>query len=590
MQLLASLVVMGVQATEPMGASLIEGSPIGPTTSSGFLEVNEGTLPAELVIDFKNDVAADALVELSKSTGLAIKFNSEFSDAEEHLAKVDVVDPGTLERLLSLFKARDDVEQVEPNYVLQALYTPNDPYYKSQWHMDMINMAQAWGRARGHGVVVAVIDTGVSSGDGSLKPVEDLADAHFVKGYDFVNDKPYADDDHAHGTHVAGTIAQSTNNGKGVAGVAFEAKIMPIKVLSRGGSGYVSDIAEGIIWAANHGADVINMSLGGPSRSLVLEKAVAYARWRGVVVVCAAGNGGGRGVGYPAAYDGAIAVSAMGPDRKLAYYSSWGPQVDIAAPGGDTRMDLNKDGIPDGVLQNTIVPGDPSRQGYFPFNGTSMASPHVAGVAALVIGQGITDPDAVENILTKTAAPVGDADHYGAGLVDAAAATSRAIWRPGLLRLGLAIAFAFLVTMVARRKAALAPPPLGPGFFVALIVAACGLFVLRFVETYAWWLFFVTRPLYEWPGALLGMNWHLHALVGSVALPFVAVVLGASSRRLRPIAAGLAIGSAAYFVACAVDGSVNVRWVPGHGLLDTIWLGANGLLALIIGRFSLPKR
>ncbi|MBN2357880.1 MAG: peptidase S8 [Deltaproteobacteria bacterium] len=583
--LLSLLAVLAIPAGEPYQAALM-----GPTTPTGFLELEAGAPPAELVIDFKNDVGADALGQLAKSTGLAIRFNSEFSASMERLAKVPVADLAAIDRLLALFKGRDDVEQVEPNYVYRAFFAPDDPYYKHQWHMDMIHMADAWGRARGRGVVVAVIDTGVSSGDGSLKPVEDLADARFVAGYDFVHDQPYADDDHAHGTHVAGTVAQVTDNGKGVTGVAFAAKIMPIKVLNRGGSGYISDIAEGIAWATDHGADVINMSLGGPGRSIVLEKAVDDARRRGVVVVCAAGNGGGKGVGYPAAYDSAIAVSAMGPDRKLAYYSSWGPQVDIAAPGGDTRVDLNQDGIPDGVLQNTIVPGDPSRQGYFPFNGTSMASPHVAGVAALVIGQGITDPDAVERVLKKTAAPVGDADHYGAGLLDADAATSRVVWRPGLLRLGLAIAFALFTAILARRKQALAPQPVGPAFAIALIASACGLFFLRFVETWAWWLFFLTRPLAEWPGVLLGMNWHLNAAVGSVALPFVLVVLFASSRRLRPLASGFAIGSAAYLLACAIDGSVNVRWVPGHGLLDTLWLAGNGLLALVIGRFSLPKR
>lgn len=299
-------------------------------------------------------------------------------------------------------------------------FAPNDPRYRYQWHLDQIRMPEAWVRARGDGVVVAVIDTGVA-------PVEDLGGTELVPGWNFVDDTADATDDHGHGTHVAGTIAQTTHNGVGVAGVAFGSKIMPIKVLSASGSGSVAGIAEGIYYAADHGANVINMSLGGPFNSQVLAKAVRYAHDHGVVVVCAAGNDGRGRVSYPAANQGALAVAATQFDESTTFYSNWGPQIAIAAPGGNTRVDQNNDGVPDGVLQNTVTPGNIGKHDYLLFMGTSMASPHVAGVAALVMSQGVRDPNAVAAILKKSARrPAqyrGKQDpHYGAGLVDAAAA------------------------------------------------------------------------------------------------------------------------------------------------------------------------
>ena len=174
---------------------------------------------------------------------------------------------------------------------------PNDACFKYQWHLRQIGMPEAWKRGNGKGVVVAVIDTGVTK-------VADLAETKFVPGFNFIANNANAADDHGHGTHVAGTIAQSTNNRLGVAGVAYGASIMPLKVLSAKGSGSVAGIAQAIRWAADHGAGVINMSLGGPMPMGAMGSAVKYAREKGVVIVAAAGNNGRGRVGYPAAYPG----------------------------------------------------------------------------------------------------------------------------------------------------------------------------------------------------------------------------------------------------------------------------------------------
>ena len=308
--------------------------------------------------------------------------------------------------------------------------SPNDPRYAEQWNFQMVGAEAAWKRSRGTGVVVAVIDTGVSgTSSGKGQACRDFGSTTFTAGYDFVNRDTDPYDDHGHGTHVAGTIAEATNNSEGVAGLAYGATIMPLKVLSASGSGTSADIADAIRWAADKGANVINMSLGSPFPDAVIRSACTYASKKGVVIVAAAGNSGKQGVGYPAAYSECIAVSSVGPSGKLAGYSSWGKQVALAAPGGDIGGYSDRDESA-GILQNTNLPVEFGGQGdgYYAFQGTSMASPHVAAAAALVMAQGIKDPVKVRKALTESAVKVtgGDLKKYGAGILNVDKATALA--------------------------------------------------------------------------------------------------------------------------------------------------------------------
>jgi serine protease len=309
------------------------------------------------------------------------------------------------------------------NRIVRAFDLPNDPLYNLtdlQWNLRRIQSETAWDLTHGEGVVVAVADTGLASGGadgiGCLAP----------GGYDVVNDDGDPDDGDGHGTHVAGTIAQTTNNGVGVAGMSHGACILPVKVLDDSGAGTTADIAEGIHYAVDHGAKVINMSLGISARfdirnDTVLDPALDYAYEKGVTVVCAAGNEGvDTNVGYPAIYPTTIAVGATDFEDNVTPYSNGGFGLDVVAPGGDTTSDLNGDDYGDGILQETRIDGV---WGYYLFQGTSMAAPHVAAVAAMLIASDTaTSPDDIYAVLTGTALDLGTSGYdglYGHGLVQA---------------------------------------------------------------------------------------------------------------------------------------------------------------------------
>lgn len=337
----------------------------------------------------------------------------------------------------------------EPDLRLQALATPTDPFYSSQWHYHEpkggLRLPAAWDLSTGDGVVVGVLDTGV-------RAHPDLA-ANLLSGYDFITSASMANDGDGrdtdaddpgdgcnggrsswHGTHVAGTVAAVSNNGEGVAGVAPAARILPVRVLGCGG-GYFSDIADGILWASGQTvgaatappqpARVINMSLGGKAACPVtLQNAINAARAVGTVVVVAAGNANqDASLHTPANCAGVVTVAATGRAGGRAYYSNYGAKIDVAAPGGDQRL-----GSANGVL-STLNDGysAPAFDSYAFYQGTSMAAPHVAGVAALMLARNPSlTPDEIEGLLKSTARPLPVACSVGCGrgLVDAAAAVS----------------------------------------------------------------------------------------------------------------------------------------------------------------------
>jgi serine protease len=459
-------------------------------------------------------------------------------------------------------------------------FRPDDPYYRFQWHLDQIGMPEAWMRSRGAGIVVAVIDTGVAyRTEGRFMQAPDLARTRFVEGYDFVENDAYPDDEHGHGTHVAGTIAQSTHNALGVAGVAPDAAIMPLRVLDANGAGGWGAIAAAIRWAVDHGAHVINMSLGGGMPSRIVERAIEHAHARGVVVVAAAGNAARGTVEYPARYEHVIAVGAVRFDRTLSFYSSYGNGLDIVAPGGDTRVDQNGDGMPDGVLQNTLVGRNPRRFDYLAYQGTSMAAPHVAGVAALVMAHGVTDPDAVERVLRTTAVDLGDRHRYGSGLVQANAALRASSEGLGGAR-GLLAGFLALGVLCALRRRGELGVGVGRASLLAFVIAG-GLGV------FPWHLLGLggLEPILAGGGPgvglALGGRWGA-ALVLSALVPLGAVVLLLHVRRLHPFLVGLCLGTSAFLVIEAVWPTTSIALLPS--VLAGPWLLANALLAAWLGR------
>ena len=276
-------------------------------------------VPMEIVVKFKPGVSAEVLGEINQKHGTSVIKTSRFAGFK----RLRIPRGRTVEQMVAIYKKNPNVEYAEPNFIAHAFLVPNDPLYSYQWHLDIpegeevfiwhgengggLNVEPAWDISTGTGVIVAVIDTGVAyedyeeavplgeSGKFSYITYEqapDLADTDFVvvPGSDLVNDDDHPNDDEGHGTHVTGTIAQSTNNNLGVAGVAYNCSIMTIKVLDSAGSGTYFDIAEGIYFAANNGAQVINMSLGGSVGSDTLEDALEYAYDAGVTIVCACGN------------------------------------------------------------------------------------------------------------------------------------------------------------------------------------------------------------------------------------------------------------------------------------------------------------
>ena len=395
-------------------------------------------VPGRVLVKFKETVTDEEAEQIVRGLGARIE-----ARALKRAFRVVSVPKGQVMKKVEALRRNPRVRYAHPDLIAYADFVPTDGCYPLQWHLDNpvyggIEMEQAWDISGGGSstVVVAVLDSGIAyETDGIYCRAPDLEGATFAAGWDFINNDAHPNDDFGHGTHVAGTIAQTTNNSitvgsscdpGGVAGIAFNTTIMPVKVLDANGQGPISIIAEGIRWAADHGAQIINMSLGTPGPAWLLgalADAVQYAHGKGVVIVASSGNSSGATPHYPAAYPEVIAVGATTYDEKLASYSNRGNE--LCAPGGFDQ-DLNGDGVPDMVLQNTFFDPDNSKSvadtvcdfKYWFFSGTSMAAPHVSGLAALMLSvdSTLTNED-IRTILHDTADPVESA--CGHGLINA---------------------------------------------------------------------------------------------------------------------------------------------------------------------------
>jgi serine protease len=414
----------------------------------------------------------------SASKASALSVASASGSTQPPYANFDVmtIDPGVdAEAAAQALSARSDVEYAQPAYRVHTEFKPNDTYYSQQWNLPDIDMERAWDiqPAAGSNMIIAVLDTGVAYTNVTMKyhasaftmnglnypalgdltlpfvAATDLGPSNrFVSPHDFIWDTNLPIDLDGHGTHVSGTLGQQTNNGVGTAGVAFNVKIMPVKVIDSdwddifGSPNVGTDdvVARGVRYAADNGANVINMSIGrtGPAAPAI-EDAIKYAVGKGAFVAIAAGNDYENGnpteviADIASRVQGAVAVGAVDQSHARAYYSSTGSYVELAAPGGSFRGFPSEGGILQQTLDLDLVETFTSPPAnfvaprfdtlaYFFFIGTSQATPHVSGVAAMLMQQGITNPAAVEAALEKFATDRGAAGRdieFGFGEINA---------------------------------------------------------------------------------------------------------------------------------------------------------------------------
>lgn len=423
------------------------------TVPPGAAPAADDYVPGEVIVKYEDETSATAAATVEKLSG---------TDAEQTLPggseQLAIEDGDSVRQTIAELKRDPNVAYAVPNWKARAsAFIPNDPAFRRQWNLSLlfgINMPEAWelaaarGAPGGSGAVVAVLDSGVAFEHYQrFRRAPDLRATTFVHGRDFIDRDGHPNDEYGHGTHVAGTIAQATNNGVGTAGIAYGAKIMPLRVLDSLGEGDSAAIARAIRYAARAGADVINLSLEFPAYVRAQEipevlSALRFARRHGSVVVAAAGNKAGTAVAYPARAEQVMAVGATTITGCEADYSNAGKDLDVVAPGGgldapNTRSQWDIDHCRPGVPGRAIIQQTFTHDGWVQsfglrgplYEGTSMAAPHVAAVAALVIATGRLGPNPsprmVEDHIKVTARDAGNPGFdpfYGYGIVDAAAA------------------------------------------------------------------------------------------------------------------------------------------------------------------------
>lgn len=373
-------------------------------------------IPGELIVGLRPGVAAD---------GLPLPAQAAFQSKRPGLGKLNAavisVPPGQERKFLTALKKNKAFRFVEPNYRVRADLIPNDTDWLLQYGPTLVQAPDAWDVTTGaSSVTLAIVDSGLDASHTEFS-------GRILPGYDFVEDDALPQDECGHGTHVTGIAAAAGNNAAGMAGIAWNVRILPVRVLDDFCNGSTADVAEAMVWAVERGARVINLSLGTLSPSTLMENATYYAYRRGAALIGAAGNSGLPQVVYPARYDWVLAVGAVNDLGQRASFSNTGPQLDLMAPGVGIYSTLPTQ---PGFLYNQACPNGPypcgRAIGYDYLNGTSMAAPHVAGAAALLASlPAFDEPEKIYQALTATAfdldAPGRD-DHTGHGLLQIAAA------------------------------------------------------------------------------------------------------------------------------------------------------------------------
>jgi serine protease len=389
--------------------------------------------PGELIVRFREEVDERTAALALREVGGRVARRAAFA---RHL-RVTLDRDIAVEAAVARLRSMGEVDYAEPNHFLRKLQgtvlSPNDRLFRLQWNFRLIGAPRTWAIQKGKPeVAVAVLDTGVAFEDfGPYRKAPDWGSVRFLPGFDAVHGDGHANDDEVHGTHVASTVAEATNNELAVAGLAFGCSIMPVKVLDQNGEGTAFEFADGMDYATayreggTNPVRVINLSLGFNGTSQTVRRAVDRATQAGILVVAAAGNDGTVGVSYPAAHDDVLAVGAVDGRKRRARYSSYGPELDVMAPGGDNRRDDDGDGLGDWIFQQTIDPDALEAGRYDEFTvlgivGTSQAAPHVSALAALLFSQGVGDARSVRAAIEQTAEDLGAPgrdDEYGHGLI-----------------------------------------------------------------------------------------------------------------------------------------------------------------------------
>ncbi|MEW6379824.1 MAG: S8 family serine peptidase [bacterium] len=425
-----SLLLLGLIFPYPVRAAIYPYPVSGALYPPGaFFSVPSAYVPryrtGEVLVRFKAGVSPALMGSLSRKYALRQVSSSPYSGFHR------VATAAVAGDLVQALRREPGVALAEANFIRHVEeFVPNDPVYNLQWHLHVNGLPLAWELSAGQNVVVAVLDTGIAY-ENYLKFAQapDLANTSFLPGWDFVNNDANPDDDNRHGTHIAGIIAQSTNNLTGGAGVAFQCSLIPVKVLDASGAGDVATIVDGVYYAVNNGAQIINMSYGSiADPSAAEEEAINYAVSQGVLVVCSAGNEASSQPHYPSSYPDSLSITATRFDNSFASsYSNYGPDVDLAAPGGDLSLDQDGDGNPDGIYQQTHDGRNFRRFDFYYAEGTSSACAYASGVAALVLarGGGLLSAAQVREILESTAIDLdtpGWDQYYGWGVLNPHAA------------------------------------------------------------------------------------------------------------------------------------------------------------------------